>query len=127
MRKDWPETYGGDLAEMLQVGGFSGSKDGFLSLVVTIAQRVFRPGVGDGLMPDPQGRSFQQIRSRIVERVLALKTMAGDPPAFSEGFNRLNINGRTKKSLLEKMVLPLENYLRDFDGHSFSLVALSRL
>ena len=47
MRKDWPEVYGGNLPEMLQVAGFSSRKNHFLSLVVNIARRVFRPAVGD--------------------------------------------------------------------------------
>lgn len=121
MRKAWPQVYGEHLPEMLRVARFSTRKDQFLSLVVNIARRVFRPGVGDEIKPDTQDQSPEQIRSAILTQVMALKSLIGVPPAFSDGFNQLNINARSKKSLMEKMVVPLENYLSQIDESSFAL------
>ncbi len=127
MRKTWPEVYGGYLSEMLHVAGFSTRKGQFLSLVANIARRVFRPGVGDEIKPDTQEQSIEQIRSAIITQVMELKPLIGDPPAFSDGFNRLNINARSKKSLMEKMVVPLETYLSQIDEKRFVLVDLLEL
>ena len=127
MRKVWPEIYGAHLPEMLRVAGFANRKDQFLSLVVNIARRVFRPGVGDEIRPGAQDRNFDQIRSEIITQVVALKTLIGVVPAFSDGFNRLNINARSKKTLMEKMVMPLERYLSQFDENHFESTSLVEL
>jgi exodeoxyribonuclease V beta subunit len=127
MRKVWPEIYGRHLREMLQVAGFSTRKEHFLSLVVNIARRVFRPAVGDEIKPDTQDQSFEQIRSTIIAQVMALKSMIGVAPAFSDGFNQLNIHAGSKKSLLGKMVIPLETYLAQIDESRFDLVVLLEL
>jgi exodeoxyribonuclease V beta subunit len=127
MRKVWPEVYGGHLPEMLHVAGFSSRKDQFLALVVNIAKRVFRPAIGDEIGPDTESQSIEQIRSEIVTQVMALKPLIGIPPAFSEGFNRLHINARSKKSLLEKIVIPLEIYLSQIDESNFGLINLLEL
>ena len=72
MRKIWPEVHGRHLPEMLRVAGFSSRKDQFLGLVVNIARRVFRPGVGDQIKPDTQNHSIEQIRSTIIAQVMEL-------------------------------------------------------
>jgi exodeoxyribonuclease V beta subunit len=58
---------------------------------------------------------------------MALKPLIGVPPAFSDGFNRLNIHGGSKKSLMEKMVVPLETYLSQIDESRFALADLLEL
>ena len=127
MRKIWPQIYGRHLPEMLQIAGFNSRKDQFLSLVVNIARRVFRPSVGDEIKPETQDRSIEQIRSEIIRQVMELKSLIGVSPGFSEGFNQLNINARTKKSLMEKMVIPLETYLAQVHESSFTWVDLLEL
>ena len=127
MRKVWPELYGAHLPEILHVSKFSTRKDKFLSLVVSIAKRVFRPGVGDKIKPDSQDQSIDQIRSTIITQIMALKALIGVPPAFSDGFSQLNINARSKKSLMAKIVIPLETYLSQIDEDSFALKGLLEL
>ena len=127
MRKGWPDVHGEHLPEMLHVSKFSTSKDKFLSLVISIAKRVFRPGVGDKIEPDPEGRSIDQIRASIIAQVMALKPLVGIAPAFSDGFNQLNINASSKKSLMAKMVIPLESYLSQIDENDLTLKALLEL
>ena len=126
MRKIWPEVYGTNLSEMLRISGFSARKDRFLSQVVSIARGVFRPNVGDEISPDTEDRSVEQIRSTIITQVMALKPLIG-PPAFSDGFSRLHINAGSRKSLLEKMVIPLETYLSHIDESNFVLPDLLEL
>ncbi len=127
MRKVWPQVHGGHLPEMLQVSGFNTRKDRFLRLVINIAGRVYRPGVGDELKPDTQGQSIEQIRSALITRVMELKALIGVAPAFSEGFNQLNIHGGSKKSLMKKMVIPLQTYLSQIDENNFALLDLLEL
>jgi len=127
MRKVWPEVHGKHLTEMLHVAGFSTRKDQFLALVVKIARRVFRPAVGDEIKPDTQDQSIEQIRSTIITQIMALKPLIGVPPAFSDGFNQLNIHGSSKKLLMEKMVIPLEIYLTQIDESNYALLDLLEL
>ncbi len=124
MRKDWPQIHGQHLPEMLKIAGFNSRKDKFLSLVINIARRVYRPGVGDEIKPDPGDRDLAELRSAAIAQVMALKALVGNPPSFSEGFGRLNINKRSKASLIEKVVLPLENYLSQIDESRFDLTEL---
>jgi exodeoxyribonuclease V beta subunit len=127
MRRVWPKVHGEHLTEMLHVARFRTRKDKFLALVVKIARRVFRPAAGDEIKPDTQDQSIEQIRSTIITQVMALKLLIGIPPAFSDGFNRLNIHGGSKKSLMEKMVVPLETYLSQIDESRFALADLLEL
>jgi len=127
MRKVWPEVYGANLSEMLSIAGFNKRKDQFLALVVNIAGRVFRPGVGDEIKPDTEDQSIEQIRSAIITQVMQLKPLIGVAPAFSDGFDQLNIHGGSKKSLMRKMVVPLEIYLSQIDESNFALLDLMEL
>jgi len=127
MRKVWPRVHGRHLPEMLQVAGFNTRKDQFLRLVTGIAGRVYRPGVGDELKPDTRGQSIDQIRSALMTQVMELKALIGVAPAFSDGFNQLNIHGGSKKSLMQKMVIPLETYLSQTAENNFALPDLLEL
>jgi len=127
MRKVWPEIYQEYFLEMLNISGLNTRKDRLLSLIADIARRIYRPSVGDEIKPDTDGQNIGQIRSEIETLLMQLKTMIGTPPVFSEGFGRLNINARSKKSLLEKIVIPLETYLSQIDENNFTLAHLSDL
>jgi len=127
MRKIWPKVHGGHLPEILQASKFSARKDNFLELVISIARRVFRPGVGDEIQPAVQGQSIDQLRSAVIAQVMALKPLIGVPPSFSDGFNLLNINAASKKSLMAKIVMPLESYLSQIDERRFELKGLLEL
>ncbi len=107
--------------------GFGTRKDRLLALVVKIARRLYRPAVGDEIKPDTGDQSIEQIRSATITQVLALKPLIDGPPAFSDGFNQLNIHGGSKKSLMDKMVIPLETYLSQIDESNFALLDLLEL
>lgn len=127
MRKDWPNIHGDHLPEMLKIAGFNSRKDKFLSLVVDIARRVFRPGVGDEIKPDLESRNIFEIRSAVIAQVMKVKTLIGKPPAFSEGFSKLNIHAGSRKSLMQKIVMPLEDHLSEIDERRFDLAELLEL
>ncbi len=127
MRKDWPQIHGAHLPEMLKIAGFNSRKNKFLSLVINIARRVFRPGVGDEIKPDPGSRSTAEIRAAVISRIMNLKALIGDPLSFSEGFSKLNIHAGSRNTRLEGIVIPLVNYLSQIDEDSFDLAVLLEL
>jgi len=127
MRKVWPEIYQEYFLEMLNISGLSTRKDRLLSMIADIARRIYRPSAGDEIKPDTEGKNIGQIRSEIKTLLMQLKTLIGIPPVFSEGFGRLNIHAGSKKSLLEKVVIPLETYLYQIDENSFNMAHLSDL
>jgi len=127
MRKAWPEIYQEYFLEMLSLSGLSTRKDRLLSMIADIARRIYRPGAGDEIEPDTEGKNIGQIRSEIKTLAMRLKTLIGIPPWFSEGFGRLNIHSGSKKSLLEKIVIPLETFLSQIDEESFTMAHLSDL
>ncbi|MDO9565384.1 MAG: UvrD-helicase domain-containing protein [Candidatus Desulfaltia sp.] len=129
MRKAWPEKYGEDLPEILEGSGFSSKKEGgkFTDTVLAIAGKTFRKNAGDLLLPDIRGKSFKQIQNEIKGLVIELKTLTGTQQCFSGQFEKLNINASTKKSLLNKIVTPLENYLSSIDDKNIDIAGLQTL
>lgn len=129
MRKTWPERYGENLPEILKGSGFSSKKEGkkFNNTVLTIAGKTFRENAGDLLLPDIKSKSFKQLQNEIKALVIELKTLTSAQKCFSEQFEKLNINASTKKSLLNKIVIPLENYLSSIDDKNIDIVGLQNL
>ncbi len=129
MRKTWPEKYGEDLPAILECSGFSTKKESrkFSNTALTIAGKTFRANAGDLLLPDIKGKSFKQLQNEVKALVLKLKTLTGAQKCFSEQFEKLNINASTKKSLLSKIVIPLENYLSSIDDKNIDVAGLQNL
>ncbi|MBW2568004.1 MAG: UvrD-helicase domain-containing protein [Deltaproteobacteria bacterium] len=129
MRKTWPEKYGEDLPEILADSGFSSKKEGkkFSNTVLAIAGKTYRENAGDLLLPDIENKSFKQLQNEIKALILKLKTLTGVQKCFSEQFEKLNINARAKKSLLNKIVIPLEKYLSNVDDKNIDIAGLQNL
>lgn len=127
MRKDWPEIYQEYFPEMLSISGFGSRKDGFLSMIVDIALRTFKPGSGDEIKPYIKDRDIKEIRAKIKVRLMELKGLMGPSPAFSEGFSQLNIHAGSKKSVMEKIVTPLEGFLSKINENNLKMEELSDL
>ncbi len=127
MRKEWPEQYQDDLPEVLAVSQFNIKKSRFLNTVIEIARQVCHESAGDILRPDAGEKSFQEIREELKTVVMAMKLLIGDNGAFSKGFDELNIHPGSKKSLKEKIVIPLEHYLSEVSEEHFDLSKLSDL
>ena len=129
MRKTWPEKYGEDLPAILECSGFNTKKESrkFSNTVLAIAGKTYRKNAGDLLLPDIRGKSFKQLQNEVKELVIELKTLTGAQKCFYEQFEKLNINASTKKSLLGKIVIPLENYLSDVDDKNIDIAGLQNL
>ena len=112
MRTAWPKKYGKDLKKVLEISGFSRKKDQFLSTVTDLG-RFFHGAAGDKLLPDLKGKGFHDIQLKIQ----ALEREAGlffkERKIFSEGYEQLNFNKRAKNSILNKIVIPLENHFHN--------------
>ncbi len=127
MRKEWTEQYQDDLPEVLAVSRFNIKKNRFLNTVIDIARQVYNENAGDILRPDAEGKSFQELREKLKTAVMAMKLLVGDNGSFSKCFDALNIHGSAKKSLKEKIVIPLEIYLSEVNGDNFDISKLSEL
>jgi len=129
MRKTWPEKYGEDLPAILGCSGFSTKKESrkFSNTALTIAGKTYRKNAGDLLLPDIKGKSFKQLQNEIKELVIELKVLIGTQKYFSQQFDKLNINTSTRKSLLGKIVIPLENYLSSIDDKNIDIAGLQSL
>lgn len=129
MRKTWPERYGENLPAILKCSGFNTKKGKlrFNNTVLAIAGKTFRENAGDLLLPDIKGKSFKQLQNEVKALVIGLKTLIGTQKYFSQQFDKLNINASTKRSLLSKIVIPLENYLSDVDDKNIDIAGLQDL
>lgn len=129
MRKRWPERYGENLPEILECSGFNAKKERlkFNKTVLDLSGKTFRENAGDLLLPDIRGKSFKQLQNEIKALVVELKALTGTQQCFSGQFEKLNINASTKKSLLGKIVIPLENYLSSVDGKNIDIAGLQEL
>ncbi len=126
MRKKWPKIYGESLGEVLEVSQFDQKKGRFLETVIGLAKSLHE-AAGDGLLPDLKGRGFGEIKQDIEARCWELKALLGSGEEFSQGFAQLNFNARTKKSIHEKMVIPIEEYFSKSEEQNFDIRALSDL
>ncbi|MCK4468363.1 MAG: UvrD-helicase domain-containing protein [Desulfobacterales bacterium] len=129
MRKTWPERYGENLSAILGCSGFNTKKGKlkFNNTVLAIAGKTFRENAGDLLLPDIKDKSFKQLQNEVKALVIGLKTLIGAQKYFSKQLAELNINASTKKSLLGKIVIPLENYLSDVDDKNIDIAGLQDL
>ncbi len=127
MRKDWADFFGDDFSDILNLSGFNEKRESFLSIIVNIAARVYKPGVGDKLIPDFEDTDFYSLKSDLLKKLVELKEIILCDPLLSQGYEKLNINLRTKKSLKEKIVIPLEEFFQNMDDAKVNFNALSEL
>jgi len=118
MRKDWPSIYGDDLEEVLELSGFSEKKDDFVKTVIRLAMSAHAEA-GDRIVPDLGLRDFREIRKELLSACMALKQMIG--PNFSDRYKNLNFNAASRKSILEKIVVPVEKYFSALREDAFDL------
>ena len=126
MRRTWPEIYEGHLQEVLEVSQFNKQKDAFLKTLTGLAKSIHREG-GDKLLPDLEGRGFEEIKREIASTCLELKTLLGSDGKFSHGFSQLNFNSRARNSIYKKMVVPIEDYFSRAEQGNLDIRALSAL
>ena len=129
MRKTWFEKYGKDLPAILKWSGFSTKKQSikFMLRVLAAARKTYRKNAGDVLLPDIRGKSFNQLQDKAETFYLSLKSLIRTDKSFSTQFAELNINAATKKSLLKKIVKPLEDYFNANDDENIKISALQEM
>jgi exodeoxyribonuclease V beta subunit len=121
MRSDWPRRYGRRLDTLLALNNFSADPDGFIRTAVNLASRLSDDPAREILIPDPATLDVDELWQAAEQTVVALKTMVGPSPQFSEGYGRLNINVRTKTALIRDMVQPLERALERVSADAWLL------
>ena len=126
MRKKWPDQYGQNIEEILQCAGFRAKKEKsrFINTVLEVAGKTYRENAGDILLPDLKDKSFKQLKEETIKSVMDLKKLIGSDGKFSKGFDRLNINKRTKESLQKKIIIPLEEYLAGNSENNLNIALL---
>jgi len=124
MRKAWPEIYGDGLEEILELSGFNERKERFLDTVVDLA-RSLHEQAGDRLLPDPESRRFKETKEEIVSACMRVNALI--PPGFSDRYAQLNFNQRSKSSILQKIVVPVQNYFSELREGTFNLSTFSQL
>jgi exodeoxyribonuclease V beta subunit len=115
MRTDWPRRYGRRLEVLLALAGFSATADGFVQTAVNLVQRLSGDPAYETLIPDPAQLDVDDLWQATEQTVLALKTLVGTPPRFSNAYGRLNINTRTRAAIIRDMVEPIEQALEKVD------------
>ncbi|MBW1783305.1 MAG: UvrD-helicase domain-containing protein, partial [Deltaproteobacteria bacterium] len=126
MRKDWPEIYGGQLKEILEMSGFDRKKGSFLDTIIRLAKSLHEEA-GDRLLPDLKGRDFEAIKGEITSTCIEIKSLLGSGQGFSRGFAQLNFNAKSKKRILEKIVVPMEDYFSKVQEDTPDIRALAEL
>jgi exodeoxyribonuclease V beta subunit len=126
MRKDWPEIYGGDLKEILEISRFNQRKGSFSDTIINLAQFLHR-AAGDRLLPDLRGRGFKEIKGETASACMEIKTLLSSEGEFSRGYAQLNFNAGAKKNILKNIVVPVEDYFEEAEENRFDIRDLSDL
>ncbi len=123
MRAGW-RRYGDDLPAMLELLDLPRSAQRFMRKVRQVAA-TYRPEGGDRLLPDVADTSFAELRRGLQACVRRLKAAVGDD--FAQRFARLNFHAGARRSVLEKIIWPLEQWLAAADAEQPDLRGLSEL
>ena len=126
MRKDWPEIYGESLKEVLEISKFNQGKGSFLDTIIKLAQSLHK-AADDRLLPDLKGRGFKEIKQEIASTCMEIKVLLGSDREFSIGYDELNFNKRSKRNILDNIVIPVEEYFEGVEEDSFDICVLSEL
>jgi len=122
MRRTWPEIYGEDLQEVLELSQFNEKGDEFLKAVVRLATSL-NERAGDRLLPDLGGRDFKAIKAEIA--LICMNVGSLIEPGFSDRYDQLKFNATAKRSILQKIVVPVEEYFSQPKTETFDLSAFS--
>ena len=129
IRKTWPAEYGDRIRDILEISDFISQKDKFISRIMKL-EGSFRPEVGDRLLPESCTLPFSEIKEKLKEirrLVFELKSMASEKNSFCNGFSKLNVNARTRKSIEDRLIIPLENCLLNMNENHFTHVPLLKI
>ncbi len=120
MRSEWPRQYGSRLAILLDLVEFSDNPDRLVHSIIDLAQRLAPGGAHETLIPDPAELDVDALWQATLQTIQTIKVLVGDPIDLISGYERLNINKRTKSAVLRDMVAPIGHALAQMaDGVSW--------
>lgn len=126
VRRVWPARYGAYLPELLHLCRFAVEKDRLLDKIVSLARSI-SPTAGDRLAPQTEFETYEQLRRHLESAAERLARLLAGPPLFSEAYNKLNIHGGTRKSLIQKIIGPLERLFLERSGQELDMARLAVL
>jgi exodeoxyribonuclease V beta subunit len=107
MRRVWPTVYGDDLQLLLHLAGFAGREQAFSARVTALAADLYRPQLGDRLLPVPSAATIGELLARARQTYKALQTALKPIDAFLDGYARLNFNAAARRARLANILAPL--------------------
>jgi len=119
MRSIWPERYGRYLELLMALANFSADPDRFIRTVVTLAQRLSYNFKSETLIPDPAQLDVETLWRCCRQTVLELNALVAGPPDLTSGYERLNINKRTRAAIVRDLVAPLQQVLTRVDENDW--------
>ena len=133
IRRVWPIRYGDHLFELLQLCQFADDKDNLLRKIVHISRNLSY-AAKDRLIPPSEYDTYHHFRSHLDSKAKHLAELLAGPPLLSESYAKLNINVRTRNSLIEKIIRPMELFffhqtekIMDMGGLSSLFTAINQV
>ncbi|MDL2269255.1 UvrD-helicase domain-containing protein [Desulfosarcina sp. OttesenSCG-928-A07] len=127
VRTQWPVRYGDHLDMLLRLSGFSDSPDAFIKKTIRIARQVTGDSNTEVWVPQEAAKDPDELWKILQTRIVAVKSLMGDPPDLAHRYDRLNIHANTRKSMITQVIAPLQAILTEIDPDDPSLDAVFRL
>ncbi len=115
LRTGWPARYGPLLPQLLKISDFPRKKTGLTDTLVNIVASGFYPPAGDRLHPDPHDADIGALIDSFTRAMAALTPLAGPAAGFADAYQSLNFHATRRKSILTKILRPLEKWLPAWD------------
>lgn len=126
IRQIWPTRYSDHLSELLQLCRFADDKDSLLRKIIHISRNLSY-AAKDRLTPQSEYDTYHHFRTHLESKAAHLAKLLAGPPIFSESYAELNINARTRNSLIEKIIRPMELFFLDKSEKNLDVGGLSSL
>jgi exodeoxyribonuclease V beta subunit len=127
MRSTWPKRYGRLLPELLSISGFTQKKSDYLETIIAIAGGGFHPEAGDRLQPDPGVADMRSLTDAFSAATATLKSLTGPGTGFTDGYKKLNFNASSRKAISNRILIPLEQWLDQFNPDYLNLTGFAEL
>ncbi|MDL2275145.1 UvrD-helicase domain-containing protein, partial [Desulfosarcina sp. OttesenSCG-928-G10] len=114
IRDQWPQRYGRHLDILLHVSGFSAGPENFIRTIIKIARQLTGDPAEERIVPASPDQDAASLWQSILSAVSALTSLMGDPNAdLADQYNHLNIHASTRKSIISKVIVPVQAALAD--------------
>ena len=108
MRSVWPQRYGRHLTALLDLADFTANPGSFIDRTIDLAGILLGDPAHETVIPDPGSLDLEDLLRDIGACIESLRGLVGSPPALVDGYQRLNINSRTRAALVRDVVQPIE-------------------